>query len=80
MERCRDDSYVVNALHCDVWVVCACIVVCTVAFWGSVYIVALQQKALENFLHNLPYIVDRDPTPKKVSQCAPSITYSCILK
>ena len=23
MERCRDGSYAVNALHCDVWVVCA---------------------------------------------------------
>ena len=31
LERCRDGSYAVNALHCDVWVVCACIVVCTVA-------------------------------------------------
>ena len=41
LERCRDGSYAVNALHCDVWVVCACIVVCTVAcfigFWGSVF-------------------------------------------
>ena len=37
------DFYLVcsNALHCDVWVVCVCIVVCTVAsfigFWGSVF-------------------------------------------
>ena len=23
LERCRDGSYAVNALHCDVWVVCA---------------------------------------------------------
>ena len=34
-------SYTVNALHCDVCVVCACIVACTVAcfigFWGSVF-------------------------------------------
>ena len=41
LERCRDGSYAVNALHCDVWVVCACIVVCTVAcfigVWGSVF-------------------------------------------
>ena len=37
----RDGSYAVNALHCDVWVVCAYIVVCTVVcfigFWGSVF-------------------------------------------
>ena len=33
----------VNALRCDVWVVCTCIVVCIVAcfigFWGSVFLV-----------------------------------------
>ena len=38
LERCRDGSYAVN-----VWVVCACITVCTVAcfigFWGSVFLV-----------------------------------------
>ena len=41
LERCRDGSYVVNALRCDVWVVCTCIAVCIVAcfigFWGSVF-------------------------------------------
>ncbi len=35
--RCRDGSYAVNALRCDVWVVCTCIAVCIVAcfigFW-----------------------------------------------
>ena len=25
LERCRDGSYAINALRCDVWVVCACI-------------------------------------------------------
>ena len=43
VERCRDDSYVVNALHCDVWVLCACIVVCIVAcfigFLGKCFLV-----------------------------------------
>ena len=41
LERCRDGSYVVNALRCDVWVVCTCIAVCIVAcfigFWESVF-------------------------------------------
>ena len=41
LERCRDGSYAVNALRCDVWVVCTCIAVCIVAcfigFWGSVF-------------------------------------------
>ena len=41
LERCRDGSYAINALRCDVWVVCACIAVCIVAcfigFWGSVF-------------------------------------------
>ena len=27
LERCRDGSYAVNALRCDVWVVCTCIAV-----------------------------------------------------
>ena len=31
LERCRDGTYAVNALHCDGWLVCACIVVCIVA-------------------------------------------------
>ena len=31
LERCRDGSYTINTLRCDVWVVCACIVVCIVA-------------------------------------------------
>ena len=38
LERCRDGSY---ASRCDVWVVCACIVMCIVAcfigFWGTVF-------------------------------------------
>ena len=41
LERCRDGSYAVNALRCDVWVVCTCIAVCIVAcfigFRGSVF-------------------------------------------
>ena len=41
LERCRDGRYVVNASRCDVWVVCACILVCIVTcfvgFWGSVF-------------------------------------------
>ena len=41
LERCRDGRYVVNASHCDVWVVGArllvCIVACFVGFWGSVF-------------------------------------------
>ena len=41
LERCKDGSYAVNALCCDVWVVSACVVVCIVAcyigFWGSVF-------------------------------------------
>ena len=36
-ERCRVGRYAVNALRCDVWVVCACIAMCIVAcfvgFW-----------------------------------------------
>ena len=43
LERCRDGTcrYVVNASRCDVWVGCACLLVCIVAcfvgFWGSVF-------------------------------------------
>ena len=41
LERCRDGRYVVNASRCDVWVGCACLLVCIVAcfvgFWGSVF-------------------------------------------
>ena len=41
LERCRDGSYAVNALRCDVWVVCTCIAVyivaCFIGFWGSVF-------------------------------------------
>ena len=41
LEKCRDGSYVVNALRCDVWVVCTCIAVyivaCFIGFWGSVF-------------------------------------------
>ena len=41
LERCRDGIYAVDAWHCDVWVVCTCIVVCAIAcfigFWGSVF-------------------------------------------
>ena len=37
LERCRDGSYAINALCCDVWVVCAritmCIVACFIGFW-----------------------------------------------
>ena len=40
LERCRDGSYAVKALCCDVWVVCTCIAICIVAcfigFWGLV--------------------------------------------
>ena len=43
LERCRDGSYAVNALRCDGWVVCACVVMCIVAcfvgFWESVILV-----------------------------------------
>ena len=31
LERCRDGRYVVNASRCDVWVGCACLLVCIVA-------------------------------------------------
>ena len=40
LERCRNGSYAINALRCDVWVVCAClrilvcIVACFVGFWA----------------------------------------------
>ena len=41
LERCRDGRYAVNASCCDMWVVCACLLVCIVAcfvgFWGSVF-------------------------------------------
>ena len=41
LERCRDGSYAANALHGNVWVVCACIAVCIVTcfivFCGSVF-------------------------------------------
>ena len=41
LERCRDGSYAINALRCDVWVVCARIAVgivtCFIGFWGSVF-------------------------------------------
>ena len=41
LERCRDGRYAVNALRCDVWVVCAhlpvCLVACFVGFWGIVF-------------------------------------------
>ena len=41
MERCRDGSYAIYALRCDVWVVCAriamCIVACFIGFWGTVF-------------------------------------------
>ncbi len=41
LERCRDGSYVVNALRCYVGVVCTCIAVyivtCFICFWGSVF-------------------------------------------
>ena len=37
----RDGRYAVNASCCDMWVVCACLLVCIVAcfvgFWGSVF-------------------------------------------
>ena len=42
-KSCRDGSYAVNALRCDVWVVCTCIaertciVACFIGFWGSVF-------------------------------------------
>ena len=45
LERCRNGRYAVNALRCDVWVVCACLPVCTVAcfvgFWGIVFFVGV---------------------------------------
>ena len=45
LERCRDGRYAVNALRCDVWVVCARLPVCTVAcffvFWGIVFFVGV---------------------------------------
>ena len=37
LERCWDGSYAANELHCDVCVVCACIVPCFIGFWGSVF-------------------------------------------
>ena len=41
LERCRDGRFAVSALRCDVWVVCACLLMCIVAcfvgFWGSVF-------------------------------------------
>ena len=37
LERCRDGSYAVNALRCDVWVVCTCIAVCIVACFIGFY-------------------------------------------
>ena len=36
LERCRDGSYAVNALRCDVWVVCTCIVLVSLVF-GEVF-------------------------------------------
>jgi len=46
LERCRDGSYVVYALRCGVWVVCACTVVnctvtCFIGFWESVLLVGV---------------------------------------
>ena len=39
LERYRDGSYAINALRCDVWVVCACLPVCIVAcFVGFVQV------------------------------------------
>ena len=56
LERCRDGSYAINALRCDVWVVCACIAVCIVAcfigFWGSVFLVEVHPY-MTCFLHFL---------------------------
>ena len=41
LERCRDGSYAINALRCDVWVVgvciAMCIVACSIGFWRSVF-------------------------------------------
>ena len=41
LERCRDGSYAINALHCDGWVVCARIamriVACFIGFWETVF-------------------------------------------
>ena len=41
LERCRDGSYTVNALCCDMWVLFACLLVCIVTcfvgFWASAF-------------------------------------------
>ena len=45
LERCRDGRYSINALHCDVQLVClfigVCIVACFLAFWGEVFFVGV---------------------------------------
>ena len=41
LERCRDGRYTVNALHCDMWVVCArlpnALLLVPLVRWGSVF-------------------------------------------
>ena len=37
LERCRDGRYTVNASRCDVWVVCARLLVCIVACFVGFY-------------------------------------------
>ena len=52
-------SYVVKALHCDVWVVCACIKVCIVAcfisFWGSVILYIILPECMHYTLTIMEY-------------------------
>ena len=48
----RDGRYTVNALRCDVWVVCACIAVCIVACFtgfGEVFFLVEVHPYMTNF-------------------------------